>query len=88
MCNKAVDDCLAALKFVPDWFVASKMIKIRFTALHAYKNIFYFNGDSDNVVFICNETGFLNIDLNNIGLEDTNYDEDDPDIIILIKLLA
>ena len=25
MCDKAVDDCLAALKFVPDWFVTSKM---------------------------------------------------------------
>ena len=27
MCDKAVDDCLAALKFVPYWFVTSKMIK-------------------------------------------------------------
>ena len=26
-CDEAVDDCLAALKFVPDWFVTSKMIK-------------------------------------------------------------
>ena len=23
MCDKAVDDCLAALQFVPDWFVTS-----------------------------------------------------------------
>ena len=30
----------------------------------------------------------LNIDLNNINLDDTNYDEDDPDTIILIRLLA
>ena len=28
ICDKAVDDCLAALKFVPDWFVTSKMVKI------------------------------------------------------------
>ena len=21
MCDEAVDDCLAALKFIPDWFV-------------------------------------------------------------------
>ena len=28
MCDKAVDDCLAALKFVSDWFVTRKMIKI------------------------------------------------------------
>ena len=27
MCVEAVDDCLAALKFIPDWFVTSKMIK-------------------------------------------------------------
>ena len=27
MCNKAVQDFLPALKFVPDWFVTSKMIK-------------------------------------------------------------
>ena len=26
MFDEAVDDCLAALKFVPDWFVGSKMI--------------------------------------------------------------
>ena len=31
--------------------------------------------------------GILNIDLNNINL-DNNFDEDDPDAIILIKLLA
>ena len=31
--------------------------------------------------------GILNIDLNYINL-DNNFDEDDPDIIILIKLLA
>ena len=32
--------------------------------------------------------GILTIDLNNINLGDTNYDEDDPDSIILIILLA
>ena len=29
----------------------------------------------------------VNIDLNNISLED-NFDEDDPDTIILVRLLA
>ena len=33
MCDKAVDDCLTTLKFFPDWFVTSKMIKKLFTAL-------------------------------------------------------
>ena len=30
MCDKAVDDCIAALKIVSYWFVTSKMIKILF----------------------------------------------------------
>ena len=38
MCDEAVDDCLAALKFVPDWFVTRKMIKILFTAFYADEN--------------------------------------------------
>ena len=32
--------------------------------------------------------GILNIDLHNINLDDTNYDEYDPDSIINIKLSA
>ena len=50
-------------------------------------NTLYFNDDSGNVVFHCNEMGILNIDLDNINL-DNNFDEDDPDTIILIRLLA
>ena len=34
MCYKAVDDCLDALKFVPDWCVTNKMIKKLFIALY------------------------------------------------------
>ena len=37
MCDKAVNDCLAALKFVPDWFVTSTTIKELFTTLYAYQ---------------------------------------------------
>ena len=88
ICDKAVDDCLVALEFVPDWFIRSKMIKILFTALYADENIFYFNEDSGHAIVDCNEMGILNIDLYNINLDDTNYDEDDPDTIILIRLLV
>ena len=31
MCDKAVDDSLAGLNLIPDWFVTSKMIKKHFT---------------------------------------------------------
>ena len=63
------------------------MVKKLFIALYADENILYFNEDSGNVVFICNEMSILNIDINNINL-DNNFDEDDPDTIILIRLLA
>ena len=33
------DDCLAALKSVPNWFLTSKMIKKLFTAFYADENI-------------------------------------------------
>ena len=66
MCDKVVDDFLAALKSVSNWLVTSKMIKILFTALCADKNILYFNEESSNLVFICNGMGILNIDLNSL----------------------
>ena len=56
--------------------------------MSADENVLYFNEDAGNVTSIYNGMGILNIDLNNINLEDTNYDEDDPDTIIHIRLLA
>ena len=74
MCDEAIDDFLAALKFVPDWFVWSKMIKIPFTDLYVDEDILYFNEDSGNVMFTCNRMRILNVDLNIIILGYTNYD--------------
>ena len=65
-----------------------KLLKKLFTALYADDNILYFNEDSGDAVFSCNEMGILRIDLNNINLDDTNYDEDDPETIIYVRLLA
>ena len=39
MCDKAVNDCLVALKFIFYWFVTSKMIKKILAALYADDNI-------------------------------------------------
>ena len=63
------------------------MIKKLYTDLYIDQNTFYFNEDSGNIVFSCNKLGIFNIDLNNINL-DNNFDEDDPDVIILLRLLA
>ena len=54
---------------------------------YADSNIFYFKWECGNVVFSCNEMNILNIDLNNITY-DNNFDEEDPDTIIHIKLLV
>ena len=48
----------------------------------------FFNEDSCNVIFSCNGMAILNIDINNVNLDDTNYDEDDPDTTILARRLA
>ena len=88
MCDEAVDDYLAALKFICDWFVTSKMIKKLLIASYANDNILDFNEDSGNAVFSCNEMGILNIDINNIKLDDTYYNEEDPETLIHIRLLT
>ena len=63
------------------------MIKKIFNDLYVDENILYFNGGSGDVKFYCNKMGILNIDLNNINL-DHGFDRDDPDTIILIRVLA
>ena len=55
--------------------------------MYADENILHFDEDSGNVVFNCNGMGILNVDLNNINL-DNNFDGDDLDTVILIRLLA
>ena len=86
ICDEAVNDSLAALKFIPDWFVTNKMIKNLFTALYADENILYFSEDSGDALFNYNEMDIVNVDLNNINLDD-DFDDGDPNTIILIKLL-
>ena len=56
--------------------------------MYADENILYFNEGSSNVISNCNGMGILNIDLYNIDLDETNYEDHDPDAIILIRLLA
>ena len=63
------------------------MIEKLFTALYADGNILYFNEDSGDAVFNYNEMGNANIDLNNINLVD-NFEEEDPNAIILFRILA
>ena len=48
MCDEAVDNCLAALKFIPDWFVTSEMLQKFLNALLANNDILFFDKDFIN----------------------------------------
>ena len=88
MCNEAVDNCLAALKFILDWFVTSKMLEKLHNASEANGNTLFYNEDFDKVTFIACERHILAADLDKINLDnDNNFDEDDPDTIIHVRLL-
>ena len=87
MCDEAADYSPAGLKLISDWFVTGKTVKILYTALYADDGLIFFQEDSGDVTFCCNEMGILSVNLNNINL-DNNFDEDDPNIIILIRGLA
>ena len=88
MCDKAVDHFLPALKFVSNWFVTGKLIKKLHTALFADDDILFFDEDSVSFTFSNDEIDVLSIDLNNIDFDDVNFDEDDPEIIIHVRLMA
>ena len=53
ICDEAVDDCLAALKFVPDWFLRSKMLEKFDNALHNNDDVLFFNEDFNKATFFC-----------------------------------
>ena len=55
--------------------------------MYADADLLFFNEDSDNVAFCCNKMGILSVNLHNIN-HDNNFDEGDPDTIILIRPLA
>ena len=69
-------------------FVASKMIENLHTNLYSDDDMLFFYENSGIVTFCFNEMGILSIDINNFKLDDTKYDEDDPETIIYIRHLA
>ena len=63
------------------------MTKELYTVLYVNDSLLLLDEDYSDVTLCCNEVGILRVNLSNINL-DNNFDEDDPDTIILIKLLA
>ena len=79
--NEAVNDCLAALKFVPGWFVDN--------ALQANDVIVFYNEGFNKVTFIACQIHIPAADLDRIKLNnDNNFYEDNHDTSIHVRLLA
>ena len=86
MCDEAIHDCLAALKFISVWFVASKMLHKIDKALLPDEDIIFFNEDFHKVT---NQRHILVVDLDKINLENNNnFHEYNPDTIIDVRRLA
>ena len=63
MYDKAVDSYLPALKFVPDWFVPSKIIEKLDHSVFSNDDIVFGDIDSDIVTFFSNDIGLNSISL-------------------------
>ena len=86
MCDEAFDDYLAALKFIPDWFVTNKILEKFHDALLTNDDILFFDEDFSKDIFYANNMGILGVDLHKINLDDDNdFDEDDPGTIIFMS---
>ena len=79
----------AALKFIPGWFVTSKMLQKLDNALHANDDILCYNEDFDKVTFIANQRFILAVDLDKVNRDNNNnFYEDDSHTIIHVRFLA
>ena len=58
MCYKAVDTFLPTAKFVPDWFVANKMLEKPDNAVISNDDIFFVGVDSNIITFRRGDMGF------------------------------
>ena len=56
--------------------------------LFAEGDVLFFDDDSGNVTFFGVEISILSVDLNNINLDDVNFDKDDPETIIHVRLMT
>ena len=88
MCDKAVNVCLPALKFVSNWFVPNKMLKKSDNVIFSNDDMSLDDIDSNIVTFFSDSIGLNTIDLNNVILDDDNFDGDNPETIIHVRLMA
>ena len=88
MCDKTVDACLQALKFVPHLFVRSKMLEKLDDPVFSNDDIGCADIGSNIVTFFSTDMGLTTMHFNNINLDDDNFDDDDPKTISHVRRIA
>ena len=51
-------------------------------------DIVFVNAHSNNVTFFSDDIGLVNADHNNVSLHEDNFDNDNPDTIAHVRLMA
>ena len=88
LCDKVIQVFLSTLKFVPGWFVTNTMPEKLDNAVIFNDDIFCIDVDSNIIIFLSHDMGFDTINLNNITLDNDNFDENYPETIIHFRLMA
>ena len=88
ICDKVVDICLPTLNFLPDCFVTNEMLEKLDNIAFSIDDIDLNDADCDNVTLFSNDIGLVTIDLNNINIDDDNFEEEDPETIVLIRVIV
>ena len=68
MCDEAVDDYLAALKSISDWFFTRKILEKFDNNFHANDDTLFHNEDFDKVTHIANQKHIIVADLEKLIL--------------------
>ena len=87
ICDEAVDYCLAALRFVPELFVKSKMLEKFDNASHGNNDIIVYNEYFDKITFTACQIHVYSADIATIKLDnDHNFYENSPDTIVHVRV--
>ena len=70
------------------WLVKNKMLEKRDDVVFANDDIVFINWDYDNVSCFGDDMALVNINVNNVSLDDDNFDDDDPKTVIHVRIMA
>ena len=88
VCDKAIDSHLLTLKLLTDWFVTNKMIDKLDSATFSDDYIVFGDLDSDFATAFSKDINLHSITIDNINLDDYNFDYCDPETISHVRLMG